>query len=77
MTDSAMDTPKAYKIYVAEALSSDWQKTFTNLAIRHRDGGTCITVICRDQSELHGVIRMGFNMGLTLHAVVEEGYFID
>lgn len=72
MNGSEKDELKIYKIYVAEHLSPDWQQTFSSLVIRHIKSGTCITGIFRDQSELYGLIRMVFNMGLTLEAVVEE-----
>ncbi|MEZ8374979.1 hypothetical protein [Vibrio cyclitrophicus] len=71
MNGSEGGEPRSYEIYVAEHLPLNWQQAFSNLTIHHVKGGTCITGTLQDQSELHGVIRMIFNMGLTLQAVVE------
>lgn len=74
MNTSYLGEERVYYLYVAQALSEDWQDTFAQLSITPYQGGTRIRIRCQDQAELYGVIRLLFQLGLTLQGLRQEGY---
>ncbi|KJZ15633.1 hypothetical protein OA92_16455 [Marinomonas sp. SBI22] len=77
MSNINQEVIRTYDIYIAEYLSLNWRQIFPEVVIREVASGTCITVQCRDQSELHGIIRIISKLGLTLQTIIMQGFLDD
>ena len=74
-----MQSPKAphpkqtYEIHVKENLDDDLAAWFNPLLVNHApSGATMLTVMVRDQAELHGLLIKIRDLNLTLIALINK-----